>query len=153
MTTADDLGYNDDDDPGQDEAAQKRAAFERRKSEREAERKELAELRDFKAKTDRDAALTEAKAALNATGPLAAFLKNYDGEPTADAIRKAIEADDDFKTLVTFSADPRDVAAQVQNDGAARLRGADPVAGRALEPNIGPGVGRLEHAYASTPKT
>lgn len=116
MSTADDLGYEDPNEPDPQAAARaaKEAAFAKRQAERDAERKELADLREYKAKTERESALTAAKADLNAQGPLGAFLKTYTGEPDADAIKAAVAADPDFASLITFPPDPRDAAAAEQ---------------------------------------
>lgn len=126
MTTADDLGYDDDldtGDPQADEKARRQAAFAKRQQEREAERAELAELRQFKADADRREQMDAAKAALNFEGPLGAFLRTYTGEPTADAIKAAVGADPDFKSLVTFTPDIADAAAAVAADNARNLAG------------------------------
>lgn len=132
MTTADDLGYEDDlstDDPQADEKARRQAAFAKRQQEREAERAELADLRKFKADSERREQMDAAKAALNFEGPLGAFLRTYTGEPTADAIKAAVEADPDFKTLVTFTPDIADAAAAVQAENARNLAGGSALVG------------------------
>lgn len=149
MTTApDDLGY-DDDEPDADDAQAKRDAFTRRKEAKAEKDKELNDLREYKAAAERKEKLEEAKANLNATGPLGAFLRAYDGEPTAEAIRKAVESDPDFKPLIEFTPDPRDEAAQEQSRNAARMKGGDPVAARAAEKIVMPGEPRLRAAHAA----
>lgn len=125
MTTAQDLDYDEEDTGTQPDAAAaaKAAAYAERQQKREAERQELADLRRFKADADRKEQMDAAKAALNFEGPLGAFLRTYTGEPTADAIKAAVEADPDFKTLVTFTPDIADAAAAVAADNARNLAG------------------------------
>lgn len=138
MSTADDLGYDPDLEPDEqaDEKARKQAAFARRQQEREAERARLADAEAKVASYERRDALDAAKAELKAEGPLGTFLRIYDGEPTADAIRKAVENDPDFKTLVTFPPDERDVNAAEQARNARNLAGGgEPAGGREVTPD------------------
>lgn len=153
MSTANDLGYDDDLNEQPDEAEQKRAAFEQRKAARDAERKELEDLRAEKAERERAQALDKAKAELNASGPLGLYLRTYKGEPTADAIRKAVADDPDAKDAITFEPDPRDSAAAAQASMAAKNKGGDPIGAKALTQDTAPGQARLAAAYAAkTPK-
>lgn len=104
-----------------------RAGYEHRKENQRLKELE-AENTDLKGRLgsyERREALDKAKAELNATGPLAAFLKVYDGEPTADAIRKAISEDPDFSGLITIPPDPVDVAREEQARVASQMAGSD----------------------------
>lgn len=136
MTTAQDLDYDEEDTGTQPDAAAaaKAAAYAERQQKREAERQELTDLRKFKADAERREQMDAAKAALNFEGPLGAFLKVYTGEPTADAIKAAVEADPDFKTLVTFTPDIADAAAAVQADNARKMAGAQALGSGMLAP-------------------
>lgn len=144
-----------DDDEGQgDDRDRNRQGYDRRKRDKAQRDAEVAELRAKVEKYERAEKLAAAKGELNASGPLAAFLRTYDGEPTADAIKAAIAKDPDFKTLITFTPDPRDEAAAGQADAAAKLKAGDPIGQRAVERQVTPGVGRLEAAYdAASGKT
>lgn len=149
MTMAADLDTDDDltDDPAEPKPGEQRSAayWERQTKARE---KELAAERDKVATFERRDALDSARRDLKAEGPIGAFLTIYDGEPTPEAIREAASKHPEFKDLITFPEDPRDTAARVQNAGAAKVKGADPVATRSLEDNTAPGTPRLENAYA-----
>lgn len=118
----------DDHQQTPDEVARKRRAMhdmrQKAKAADEAQAK-LAEAEAKLAQYERREALEKAKGELNAQGPLGAFLRTYDGEPTADAIRKAVAEDPDFRDLVVIPEDPRDAAAREQADNARRLAGAD----------------------------
>ncbi len=139
--------YETDEEREEREAAERADrgnAAARRIKEREEKDKELTELRAFKAEQERREALAKAKDDLGAvTGPLGLFLKTYTGEPTADAIRKAVADDPDAKDAITFEPDPRDTAAAQQAADAAKRRGADPVATKALQSDVRPGPDRL----------
>lgn len=154
-TATDDLGYDDDlddqqDDPqgGDDPRARNREGYDRRqrgKSQRDAE---LAELRAFKEQVERERALDSAKAELNASGPLGAFLRTYNGEPNAEAIKAAVAKDPDFRDLIAFPTDPRDEAAATQAAATAAVKGGAPLGASNLTEHVAPGLGRLEAAYA-----
>lgn len=133
-----------DDQLSDDELAQRRranaAGFQHRqqsKRERDLET-ELNETKAKLSKLERQDALTGATRELNAQGPLGAFLRNYDGEPTPGAIRQAVANDPDFSPLVTFPPDPRDVAAQEQATNATRLAGGQaPALGELTAKTVG----------------
>lgn len=78
------------------------------------------------AKFERRDALAEAKRGLNAEGPIDAFLKVYDGEPTTDAIREAVAKDPEFSGLITIPPDIRDEAAREQWNNAQAMREGSP---------------------------
>lgn len=131
------------------ERANNREGFDRRQRDKDKRDSELADLRAFKAEAERKEALDQARKDLNASGPVNAFLRTYKGDPTADAIRKAIAADDDFADLITFEPDPRDTAAAAQASMAAKNKGGDPIGAKVPVADTAPGAPRLEAAYAA----
>lgn len=108
-------------------AAGNQQAAARRQEERTKKVSELeAELAEKAAKLaeyERRDALSVATSELRAEGPLNAFLRNYDGDPTPDAIKAALAKDPDFSALVSFPPDPRDEAAAEQARNATLLAG------------------------------
>lgn len=134
-----------DDELSADELAERRRA--RANANGYQHRQESRKLREFEAKLaeaekklatyERRDALDTAIGDLNAEGPIKAFLRTYDGEPTADAIREAVAKDPDFSALVKFAPDPRDLAAAEQSGNAVKLAsGESPVAGQLTAESI-----------------
>lgn len=139
MTTQPADDYDDpapgvpDDQLTDDELAQRRAVrdrnragFEHRRESKEAKqlREENEALRRENETFKREKALAAAVADLQAEGPLRAFLSRYDGDPTPDAIRKAVADDPDWRDVVKIAPDPRDVAAAEQIKTAEHMAGA-----------------------------
>lgn len=119
-----------DDELTDDELAARRASrnadHANRRIDNRALREAVARAEEAEAKVaqfERREALTTAQSELKAQGPLGAFLRTYEGEPTPEAIREAISKDPDFRDLVIFEPDPVQVALAEQTANAAKLAG------------------------------